>query len=779
MKRRRAVRLTLGACMVILIAGCVAPFVRADGFKQQIRQGLQRALGRHVEIQGDVRLNLFTGPGFTAEQVIIADDPSAGFEPLARVTQLDLRVNPSFLWTGRLDFSRVRLVEPSVNVVKPDSGPWNLVALLQRKPGAPGRQAPRLPEIEVSAGRLNFKFGNTKSAFYLSNADVTISPRFSEPGAFHVRFYGEPSRTDRPARAFGAFRAEGRWISGAGAPGRLELDFELQPSAIDELATLIQGDAVGVHGVVTSRGKIWGPVSDLQVTGRLDVGDVHRWDLMPPHAGGWTLRYKGAADFASQRIEITALPSENPGAPVTARFLLVDLLSRPRWTADLSIDGLPAAAVLEVARHMGTPLPAGFGIHSGNVVGVIGYSSTAGLQGELSTEDAVVQWDTDSRLRLKHASVLVSGSEVSLQPSMFTGPGGETAHIEANYNLGSEALDASITGRGLSVSELRAGRGRLLKNASVGIMEQLSSGKWSGRLRLKRSEGIEGRWTGTVEVADASARIPGFAEPVRIVSASMSIDGDSVAVRRLHALAGDIEFFGTYRYAAREARPHRFDISVPAANVAQLEALLLPTLERESSFLTRTFRLRRRSLPDWLLSRCADGRLRIGALNAPDLSFRGIQTRIAWTGSTVQFESLTARAGEAAFNGTGSLTLTQAEPRYKLEGEFQNIDWRSGKVTIAGTLETIGTGSDFLMNLRSEGSFEARAVDVVPDMPLGTVSGAFGLTLSRSGPQLKLSSIQASAGAERFSGEGSTQSDGRLFMELANANRVLRVVVAR
>ena len=151
--------------------GIAAPYIQADRYGQQIREALQRGLNRKVEI-GQVHFNLFTGPGFTVENVVIYDDPSAGIEPFAHMLELEARVGLSSLFTGRLEFSVLRFVSPSVNIVKPDAGAWNVVRLLQ---GA--KSARSLPEIQVSDGRIYLKNGDTKSAFYISTADITVTPQ--------------------------------------------------------------------------------------------------------------------------------------------------------------------------------------------------------------------------------------------------------------------------------------------------------------------------------------------------------------------------------------------------------------------------------------------------------------------------------------------------------------------------------------------------------------------------------------------------------------------------
>ena len=56
-------RKLLWATLAILIALGGAPFLKADRFGPNIQAGLEKALGRKVDI-GAVRLHLLTGPGW-------------------------------------------------------------------------------------------------------------------------------------------------------------------------------------------------------------------------------------------------------------------------------------------------------------------------------------------------------------------------------------------------------------------------------------------------------------------------------------------------------------------------------------------------------------------------------------------------------------------------------------------------------------------------------------------------------------------------------------------
>ena len=94
-------RLVLVILCIVLIAGAIAPRLSTERIRPRIQSALEAALNRRVQI-GAVHLNLFRGPGFTVERVVIADDPSAGIEPFAYVESMRARVR----LTGRMQKKR-------------------------------------------------------------------------------------------------------------------------------------------------------------------------------------------------------------------------------------------------------------------------------------------------------------------------------------------------------------------------------------------------------------------------------------------------------------------------------------------------------------------------------------------------------------------------------------------------------------------------------------------------------------------------------------------------
>jgi hypothetical protein len=188
----------------------IAPFINAAAFGPAVRRALEISLGRKVDFE-KIYFSLFPVPGFSLQSVTIHEDPRYGLEPFAHASGLEVRLRADKLLLGQLRLSTLRLVEPSLNLVKRGDGTWNVVDLVERL-SAPRRMPLSLfPAIEVSSGRIDFKLGTRKTTLYIADSDLSIYPERS--GRVIVRFSGSPARTDRAGNGFGHLRGTLNWRS--------------------------------------------------------------------------------------------------------------------------------------------------------------------------------------------------------------------------------------------------------------------------------------------------------------------------------------------------------------------------------------------------------------------------------------------------------------------------------------------------------------------------------------------------------------------------------------
>jgi hypothetical protein len=757
----------------VLILGIAAPYLRADRFRPRIQAALEAALNRPVHL-GAVHLNLFTGPGFTVDDVLIDDDPAAGIEPFAHVESLQARIRWASLFSGHLAFSSLRLDTPSVNVVRMPSGPWNIQPLLDRpQASAPRRRA--VPDIQIRGGRIDFKFGDTKSVFYISDADVDVYP--NENGELVIRFSGAPARTDQASQSFGELTARGLLQSGANGEEQLNMGVHLDRTAISELTRLFQGSDIGVHGYVFADAKLAGPLSKLDLTGDLNISDVHRWDLMPAPGEGWTLNYRGLLNLNGHHLEVATIAAPAQPDPVSLEFRLDDYLAAPKWSGSLQFHDLPAASLVETARHFGAPFPPGVQVE-GKVGGVIGYSSQSGVGGELTLANAAVKSPQGGSAQFDSAEVQISNGKVTLAPADVEIEDGQSAQMEGEYSLDNTHTRFRLSTRQLTIGpapdSVESGATHLLDPAAIPLLEQFHQGSWKGWISYEKTGEGPGIWSGQYDLQNAVIEIPGLASPVRLVSASVQMDGGGIEITRMRGRVGTLKFDGDFRYDALAARPNRLRLTIPELQLDDVERLMLPALRRDEGFLARAFR-RNQPLPKWLEERDVDVTLQVAMLRNGDLPLGDLRTHGWWRGPSITMSDIEWRLESMHATGKMSVNLARAEPSYVLNGTVENFDYRNGQLDIDGELQTAGTGVQLLLNLRSKGTFEGRDIQLAPDTEMREVSGDYRVAAGNGIPRLLLSNVQVAQGADTLVGQGASQPDGHIVLELTSGRKQIRL----
>jgi len=755
----------------LIVAGVVAPYLSADRFGERIRRSLEAALGRQVEI-GKAHFDLFRGPGFSIQDVVIHEDPAIGLEPViyTGAGSLEARISLSSLWKGRLEFSTLRLDEPSINLYKAESGTWNFERLLSRRAQGAQLSPFHMPSIVVRGGRLNFRFGDLKSVFYMTDVDVDVTPPPGGAGNWQLSFSGSPARTDHTSQGFGRMRGTARWES-SGPDPRVDVNLQLEKSEIVEIVELVRGHGLGVHGLISSRAHLAGPMSDIRIAGRIEISDVHRWDLMPPQGQGWLVDYRGRLDLPSQQLEVTTVSSTR--APLTVRFRAFDYLSQPRWALAVALDRFPLGPVLEAARHLGAPFPEQLRVE-GEANGVIAYSRAAGLQGSIALNETAVADQSSGGVLLERPQLVIAPAKIQLLPATVQFGKNETAEIEGEYASDAQALDLKISTSAMTVADFRSGTPRLLGAASVPMLDNVLGGIWNGSLRYLRRGDKPPEWSGNFQLRAARIEVPGIADPLQIASASVALESARATMSRIRARVGKVDLAGDYRYVPQAARPHQLRLDIPKLDAAELERLMMPSLRRQG-FIARALRLGRPAVPDWLAAREGDAILDIGAFTLGDMRVESLHTRLIWDATDVQAMELEGRFRNGELRGRLAADLSGFPPLYSVGLHLRSADWSDGKLEVTLNARTSGIGMELWPNLRGDGFLNGKSISLNPDVQFQDVSGCYEFALARGIPRLRFTGVQATLEDESFFGQGSSQPDGRVVLELSNGARQVRV----
>lgn len=754
-------RVILWSLLLAAGAAAAAPYLPAGVFRGRIERALEHSLGRKVEI-GDVRFTFFPGPlpgpGFTLAGVSIQEDPRAGIEPFAYIGDVGASLNLLALARGQFALSRLNLEDATINLVKTGAGPWNFQFLL----GGPRSQDAAMPAVRMRGGRINFKFSDTKSVFFFNDADLDVS--HTAAGALDLRFGGAPSRNDRSAQDFGRFFVRGTFSA---SRGELDFQLELQRSSLEQALRLIDPAGFGVHGLVALNARLTGKPEALRVEGRLEVGDIHRWDLLPTEGVGWQVGFNGLLNLPGEQLELASAPDQ----PAVVRFRAWNFLQAPKWEAGADFRAMPLATLFEVGRHMGASLPEQLAV-DGTVSGSAAYDQQAGMRGSFTLSDASLRLPDQEPLRAAEAKLEIGAGLARLEPATVR-IGEQSAEVRGSYRLAApRALDLHIATRGLSVAAMRS-----FGLAAIPVIGQTPQGNWQGWARFRSATPGTARpeWTGESELRGARIQVDGLAEPVEIRTAAVKLAARGIEINRLEGSAGGVAFTGSYRWRPGEARPHSFSLALGEADAAALERLFEPSLVRQRGFLSRTLRLASSApAPTWLRARHADGTLTAASLKAGNWTARDLKARLVWDGASVRLADLSGQLEAAHVSGNLEIDLAGPEPKYRFDGQLAGIPYRGGRLDLAGVFDAEGPAARWWETARAFGSVHGRSIEFAPEAEFREVTACFQAQAFPAGLRWQFFDIEAEQGGVTLTGSGTTQPDGRLLLELTQGERQVR-----
>jgi hypothetical protein len=146
-----------------------------------------------------------------------------------------------------------------------------------------------------------------------------------------------------------------------------------------------------------------------------------------------------------------------------------------------------------------------------------------------------------------------------------------------------------------------------------------------------------------------------------------------------------------------------------------------------------------------------------------------------WRGPSINLSNIEWHLDSMHASGKMSVNLAKSEPSYDLSGTVENFDYRNGQLDIDGELQSRGIGAALLLNLRSKGTFEGRGIMLAPDAEVREVSGSYRVESSSGIPRLLLSNVQLLQGADTLIGQGASQPDGHIVLELASGRKQVRL----
>jgi len=291
---RRLIALFI-ALFALLLLLLLPPLLNVSRLQRRVARNISASLGRPVHFD-QITLNLLPIPGFTLQNFVVDENPAFGSEPILRASQVQANLRLRSLWSRHVEFSRISLTEPSVNLVLAADGQWNIGDLLlqacrtQAIAASPKQTSavytPHLPYIEASGARLNFKLDQEKTPFSLTDADFALW--LPQPHQWRLRLEAHPVRTDTSPADTGTVRIEATLgPAGTSADSLANLPIALHGSWQDVqlggLSRLLAARDAGLRGELALTVNLLGTLGQNSIATDIQLSNARRADFVPPH----------------------------------------------------------------------------------------------------------------------------------------------------------------------------------------------------------------------------------------------------------------------------------------------------------------------------------------------------------------------------------------------------------------------------------------------------------------------------------------------------------------
>jgi AsmA protein len=363
-RRRQGVMIALAFILVLLLLALTPPLLNVSRYQRRIVTSMSESLGRRVHLD-NVTLHLLPVPGFTLQNFVVSEDPAFGNEPTIRANEVIATLRLSSLWQQRVEFSRVKFENPSVNLVRNADGRWNLENVLlhashvdtaptaQRRPGS----TPRFPYIEATGGRINLKLGQEKMPFSLTDADFALW--LPSPQVWRVRLEGKPTRTDSNIGDPGAIRVEGTLQRAARMQDvPVDLHASWYDAPLGEASKLVSGNDRGWRGTLHADVWLQGPLGSAALKTKTTLVDLRRADFVPARSLDESVSCASAADLPAVQLTNLActMPIDN-AEPLEIGVPQMDLTTPQAAQANLQAQKLPLEWVFGWMRLFSARIP--------------------------------------------------------------------------------------------------------------------------------------------------------------------------------------------------------------------------------------------------------------------------------------------------------------------------------------------------------------------------------------------------------------------------------------
>ena len=331
-------------------------------------------------------------------------------------------------------------------------------------------------------------------------------------------------------------------------------------------------------------------------------------------------------------------------------------------------------------------------------------------------------------------------------------------------------MTADITAEEFSIAAFKQ-----TTNAWFGSPEALAlmqDGNLTGHFQVGYLAGAP-VWSGQAQLSQATLNIPGLAVPVDHLQGKATFDENTFDLPRMSGKLADSSFTGSYRYSVSAKHPQHLRVEFPTEDLTTLEATLAPSLADQGLLSHLPFT--RRSVPVWLANRNIEGDISIAKCTVNQTPVGNCYTHFIWQALTVQLTDVQVASPTAKLDAVGTIALAARLPHYHLAMKVDNYPWSGGTLKLSGNIDTSGLGLATIQSVHAAGDFLGEDLNFPGSDPLNSVAGHFTFAFNGTSPVLKLSNVEARENDAIWSGEGLTNSEGKLLLDLTSGDRQLHL----
>jgi AsmA-like protein len=653
---------------------------------------------------------------------------------MVRAEDVSARIRFSSLVRGRLEIASLSATEPSINLVRDGDGRWNLASLLERSeriPTAPtaklrSERRPAFPYLEATHARINFKLGQEKKPYALTDADVALWQ--DSENSWGARLMAQPVRTDFNLTDTGLLRVNAAWQRASRlGESPVQATLQWERGQLGQITKLFSGRDRGWRGGVSLAASLSGTPESLLIRSRTTVEDFRRYDIV----GGETVRLatECSARFSAAESALQDLTCESPvsGGAVRLRGTVAPLTASPGYDLTLAADEVPLLPVLRLLRVAKKKLPADLAATGRLDAEFHAQRNSASPllvsgQGSISDASVTANRGKDEITFAAIPFVLVGARTGPAQSERAARRRNDHEPDEPHLRVGSVSLamggavpaaaEGWVTASGYHFS-LRGDT--TLKSVFrlariLGVPELAPAAEGWARLDVS----LAGPWQGfaapvvlgTAHLRNVRAEARWLNTPIEIASATITLAPDALTLERLSAQTGNTHWDGSVtspRHCAAPGCVFHFDLGADRLSTDTLVEWFTPHPAKRPWYRLLAASDAGGKAP--LLEIQARGTMRVNQLMLKTIAAGQVAAQARLDHGKITLNDLRGQLFQGTYQGTWFIDISSAPARFQATGTLGSISlapvtalmndvWATGMAD--GKFDVEGAGDTFL-----------------------------------------------------------------------------------